>query len=208
MKLIGITGPTGAGKTTALDALEELGACVIDADEVYHTLLEESEPLRAALAGRFGPDVLDASGRLDRKRLGEVVFRDPGALADLNRITHRFIGEEIGRRCAQAEAEGRPAAAIDAIALIESGLGEACGAVVGILAPKELRIRRIMAREGISEDYARRRVEAQQGDVFFRAHCSYILENDGSKTREQFHREALALFRSILEEPVEKFTIV
>lgn len=121
MKRIGITGPTGAGKTTALDALKELGACVIDADAVYHDLLQSSAPLRSALTDRFGGEILDKAGKLDRKRMGNVVFQDPAALAELNGITHRFILAEIERLCAQAEAQGRPAAAIDAIALVESG---------------------------------------------------------------------------------------
>ena len=133
---------------------------------------------------------------MDRKALGSVVFGDPEALADLNAITHRFIMEEIDRQAAQAEAEGRPAVAIDAIALIESGVGESCDAVVGILAPKEVRIRRIMAREGISEDYARKRVEAQQGDGFFRAHCGHILENRGTRPGGIPAPRALALFRA------------
>ena len=170
MKRIGITGPTGAGKTTALQALVELDAHIIDADAVYHALLESSAPLRAALTVRFGPS------------MGGVVFGDPAALADLNAITHRFILAEIDRQAAGAEEQGRSAVAIDAIALIESGLGETCGAIVGILAPRELRIRRIMAREGISEDYARKRVESQQGDGFFRIHCDYLLENRADDT--------------------------
>ena len=199
MKRIGITGPTGAGKTTALGALTDLGAHIIDADAVYHRLLEESGPLRAALAECFGPSILTTEGRIDRKALGNVVFGDPEALDELNTITHRFIGEEIHRQLTQAERDGRPAAAIDAIALIESGLGEGCDAVVGILAPKEVRIRRIMAREGISEDYARRRVEAQQGDGFFRAHCGYILENREDDTPEAFRARARALFEQILQ---------
>ena len=124
MKIIGITGPTGAGKTTALNVLEELGALVIDADAVYHGLLESSAPLRAALTERFGEEILDEMGKLDRKRLGSVVFGDPQALSDLNAITHSFVLEEIDRLCAQAEAEGRPAAAIDAIALVESGAAD------------------------------------------------------------------------------------
>ncbi|MEG0765970.1 MAG: dephospho-CoA kinase, partial [Pseudoflavonifractor sp.] len=73
MKVIGITGPTGAGKTTALGALEDLGGTLIDCDELYHTLLEESEELRAALVARFG-DILDRQGRPDRKKLGAIVF--------------------------------------------------------------------------------------------------------------------------------------
>ena len=199
MKRIGITGPTGAGKTTALGALEELGACVIDADAVYHRLLEESAPLRTALAGRFGPGILDREGKVDRKALGGVVFGDPEALADLNDITHRFILAEIDRRAARAEREGKPAVAIDAIALIESGLGESCDAVVGVLAPPELRVRRIMAREGIPEDYARRRVAAQQGDGFYRAHCAHLLENREGDTPEEFRRRARALFWDLLQ---------
>lgn len=199
MKRIGITGPTGAGKTTALGALTDLGAHVIDADAVYHALLESSAPLRAALTGRFGPSILAPEGKIDRKALGNVVFGDPKALDELNRITHRFILEEIDRQTAQAEREGKPAVAVDAIALLESGVGETCDAVVGILAPKEVRVRRIMAREGIPEDYARRRVEAQQGDGFFRAHCGYILENREEDTPEAFRARARALFEQILQ---------
>ena len=187
MKLIGITGPTGAGKTTALGALEELGTVIIDADAVYHRLLAESAALRA-----------DGAGGLDRKRLGAVAFSKGQSLSDLNKITAGFICKELERLCAQAEAEGRNAA-IDAIRLIESGVGTRCGAIVGVLAPKELRIRRIMAREGISYEYALSRVEAQPEDAFFRRHCQYILYNDAAKTREAFRAEALRLFRRLLE---------
>ena len=82
MKRIGITGPTGAGKTTALQALAELDAHIIDADAVYHALLESSATLRAELTARFGPSILDGEGRVNRKALGGVVFGDPAALAD------------------------------------------------------------------------------------------------------------------------------
>ena len=196
MKRIGITGPTGAGKTTALNVLTELGAHIIDADQVYHDLLAHSTPMGDALTARFGSAILDETGQVDRKALGSVVFADPTALADLNAITHRFIIEEIDRQAAQAETDGRTAVAIDAIALIESGVGETCDAVVGILAPREIRIRRIMAREGIPADYARKRVDAQQGDDFFRTHCTYILENQG--TAEEFAQKALALFQTLI----------
>ena len=196
MKIIGITGPTGAGKTTALRALEELGGIIIDADAVYHDLTKTSLPMRKELEERFGP-VYDEAGRLDRKKLGNVVFNDPAALKELNAITHRFVGEAIDGILAQARRENRPAAAIDAIALIESGVGEKCDALVAILAPEETRVCRIMVREGITEEYARARVNAQQGEEFFRAHCPYILMNDGADPAE-FAAKAKALFQTLL----------
>ena len=189
MKTIGITGPTGAGKTTALYALTDLGAHIVDADAVYHGLLANSISLREALTARFGEHICGEGGTIDRKRLGNLVFNDPEALADLN---------TIDRQLREAEASGLPAAAIDAIALIESGLGQRCDAVVGVLAPAELRVRRIMDREGIPEDYARKRVSAQKGEDFFRSHCDYILENDEGDTPETFRLRARALFAGLL----------
>lgn len=199
MKRIGITGPTGAGKTTALNVLAGLGVHRIDCDALYHKLLAESHGLCTALTTRFGEGIL-IDGAIDRKRLGAVVFSDPAALEALNTITHRFVREEVFRLCAAAEQIGAPGVAIDAIALIESGLGAQCHAVVGILAPAEVRIRRIMAREGISEAYARKRVEAQKRDDYFRAHCQFILENSGEDTAEDFQRRSAELFTQILNQ--------
>lgn len=198
MKVIGITGPTGAGKTTALRALEQLNVCILDADAVYHELLVASVPMKAALVGRFGNEILDEEGQVDRKKLGNVVFTDPAALTQLNEITHRFVLAELDRRVAEAEMQGRDATVIDAIALIEGGIGAKCDAVVGILAPKDLRIRRIIAREGIPEAYARKRVEAQQEDRFFRANCTHILENGPDNTPEHFADQTLRLFQVLL----------
>lgn len=198
MKVIGITGPTGAGKTTALNALKSMGACIIDADAVYHDLAVRSEEMRQAIHARFG-DVFDAHGVLDRKKLGAIVFRKREALAGLNAITHKFVGAEIDCLLRQAEQEGRPAAAIDAVALVESGISRKCDVVVGVIAPAEVRVRRIMAREGISEDYARMRVAAQQNEDFFRANCTYILENTAEDTPDGFAARALVLFEKILK---------
>lgn len=197
MKVIGITGPTGAGKTTALNVLKSMGAYIIDADAVYHSLTLHSTAMRTALYSRFG-DVFDGYGALDRKKLGAVVFQDANALAELNAITHQYVGNEIDRQLRKAEADGRPAAAIDAIALLESGNGKKCDVIVGVIAPEELRIRRIMAREGISEAYARMRVAAQKGEDYFRKNCTYILESREEDTLETFGVRALALFKDII----------
>ena len=196
MTVIGITGPSGAGKTTVLEVLGELGAEIIDCDRVYHELLAEDGPMRAELRARFGPAVFDGQGALDRKALGNVVFHDPQALEELNAITHRHIAAEVDRRLARAAAEGKPAAAVDAIALLESGLGEKCDVTVAVTAPAEDRVARLMAREGVSEDYARARIAAQKPDRYFEERCDYVLSNNGS--RSACRRQARALFEEIL----------
>lgn len=199
MKRIGITGPTGAGKSTALHVLKTLGVQVVDCDVVYHDLLQRDITLRTELLERFGPDILDQANQIDRKKLGAIVYRNTAALVDLNNIAHAHVLEALAHMEETALREGRPAVAYDAIALIESGLGARCNAVVGVLAPLEVRIRRIMARDGISEAYARMRVSAQKEDGFFRAHCTYILENDDTGTPQAFQAEAERLFTRILK---------
>jgi L-threonylcarbamoyladenylate synthase len=195
--LFGITGPTGAGKTTALLELGKLGVHIIDCDQVYHELLLCRDDLRRELTDRFGSQIYTAEG-LDRKALGAVVFRDSAALEDLNRITHKYVEHETDRQIRDAREAGMAGAAIDAILLLEGGLGARCDVTVGILAPVEARVQRLIAREGISEAYARSRIAAQQGDDFYRRRCDYILENNGSQA--DYANQARTLFRGIMEE--------
>ena len=181
MTVIGITGPTGAGKTTVLNVLRDMGGAVVDCDALYHELLRRDVSMQNELKARFGQDIFDENDGLRRKALGVIVFEDQSALEDLNAITHRHIVAEAERCIAQAGAEGRPAVALDAIALLESGAGELCGATIAVTARPEVRVRRIMAREGISEEYARRRVAAQKPEAWFEEHCTYTLRNDGTQ---------------------------
>lgn len=197
MTIIGITGPTGAGKTTALSELEKLGGAIIDCDAVYHELLKSDTALQSELEKAFGP-MKDENGAFDRKKLGGVVFRDPAALEQLNAIVYPRIGRAVDALLEQARQEGKRAAAVDGITLIESGLGARCDATVAVLAPVEERIRRICLREGISEEYARARVQAQKQDDYFRANCDHILMNDCDYP-EDFAYRARALFQQILK---------
>lgn len=173
--VIGITGGTGCGKTTLLEALEAAGAVVLDCDAIYHELLVSDQEMLAAIGARF-PGVIE-NGTLNRKKLGTIVFADENALLDLNRITHAAVKQEVQRRLASAPG----LAAIDAIGLFEGGLAELCNITVAVCAPVEDRIKRIMLRDGISEEYARSRIAAQKSDDWFRKKCTHVLENSGTK---------------------------
>ena len=195
MKVIGITGPTGAGKTTALKEIERLGGRVLDADAVYHRLLAEDQPLQLQLESMFGP-LRDGHGAIDRKKLGTIVFGDPEKLGLLNTVAQRATVAKTRELVDGCEREGRPLAAIDAIALLESGLKELCHATVAVIAPPEVRVRRIMAREGISEDYAWARVRAQKPDDYFIKGCDYTLWNDCAGP-EEFGARVRALLEKL-----------
>ena len=186
--IFGITGGTGCGKTTALQAIESLGGLVLDCDAIYHELLKTDPSLLESINTRF-PGVVE-NGELQRKKLGAIVFADPQALLDLNAITHAAVKAEVERRL-----EAAPAlAAIDAIELFDSGLASLCDATVAIVAPLEDRVQRLMARDHISEDYARARIAAQKDEAWFRAHCDAVLENNGEK--DAFATKCVDFFRS------------
>lgn len=194
MKIIGITGGTGCGKTTALETLKDFGALVIDCDALYHELLESSAELINEIDKYFPGAVTD--GVLDRKALGAVVFTDEEALRDLNIITHKYIHLELRRRLREWAMQGGTLAAVDAIELFSSGIAKRCCATVGVTADREVRLRRIQQRDGISLEYAMMRVNAQRPNEYFEEHCDYILQNNG--TREEFSDCCLNLFLEVL----------
>ena len=185
MRVIGITGPTGCGKTTLLRVIEAHGGYVVDCDALYYAMLRENAPMRAELQAAFGAIFLP-DGSLNRPKLGTLVFSDPAALARLNDIVYRHMNRKMRALLDAERGSGRPYFAIDAINLIESGLGALCDTTVAVLAPRAQRLARIMARDGISEEYATRRINAQRPEDYFRSACAVTLENNG--TQEEFEQ--------------------
>ena len=192
--IIGITGGTGCGKTTLLNLIRDRGGLILDCDAIYHELLKTDTAMLDAIETRF-PGTVE-NGVLQRKRLGAIVFADGQALLDLNRITHGAVKAEVLRRLETAPA----LAAIDAIGLFEGDLAVLCDVTVAVTAPEEERVRRLMLRDGISEEYARKRIGAQHDNAWFRAHCDHVLEND--EKLDAFATKCLAFLRNpaIIEE--------
>lgn len=195
MTVIGITGGTGTGKTTALNVLKDMGGLVIDCDAVYHRLLKESKPMLADIDEAFPGVVRD--GAVDTKELGEIVFKDEQKLLMLNLLTHKYVGEEMDKMMSEWAKKGGRVCALDAIALIESGVDSLCDATIGVTAPTEVRIQRLMKRDGITREYAKMRIDAQQSNEFYERNCTYTLSNDGGL--EEFQDKSRALFGKIIK---------
>ena len=187
--ILGITGGTGCGKTSLLNCIAERGGLILDCDAIYHDLLRTDPALLSAIEARF-PGTVE-NGALQRKKLGNLVFSDEKALSDLNAITPGAVKAEVLRRLA-----GKPKlAAIDAIGLFEGGLAALCDVTIAVTAPEEARIQRLMVRDGIGRDYAKRRIAAQKSAEWFREQCDYCLENNG--TQADFQKTCLAFLRKL-----------
>ena len=187
--IIGITGGTGCGKTTLLNLIAEQGGLVLDCDAIYHQLLQKDHNLLQAIESRF-PGTVE-NGSLNRKKLGGIVFQDKKALLDLNNITHSAVKKEVLRHLETAP----KLCAIDAIGLFESGLDALCDVTVAVIAPEEDRVHRLMARDGISEEYARSRIAAQHSNGWFAEKCGYTLENNGQL--DAFATKCIAFLRQL-----------
>ena len=185
--ILGVTGNIATGKSTVTAMLARKGAIVIDSDLIYRELVAPGQPLLAMLANRFGGDIIAADGSLDRPKLGAIVFSDPAALADLDRLTHPAVLAEVDRRVAAID---RGVVVLDAVKLIESGHAERCDQVWLVTADPDIQVQRLMKRNKLDKDEARRRVAAQPPLEPKRERADLVIDNSGSlpELQEQVDR--------------------
>ncbi len=194
MRLVGLTGGIGSGKSTVSEMFRTLGASVIDADQVAREVVRPGEPALDEVAQRF-PGVLDASGQLDRAALAARIFSDPAERVALNAILHPRIQAEVQRRTEALQASGVEPVLYDAALLIENDLHRAMDAVIVVWVPKELQRARLMARDGLSAAEAEARLAAQAPLDAKRAVARWVVDNAG--TREQTQEQVVAIWKAL-----------
>ena len=190
--VIGVTGGIAMGKSTVLGMLGERGAELIDADAVYHELIAPGLPLWKSLRERYGSGIIAADSSIDRHALGNVVFNDPAALEDLERLTHPAVVAEIGRRVANSTSR---VVAVDAVKLSESGLGKVCNQIWLVTCDRETQRARLMARSHLSSEEADRRLAAQPDQDQQAKIADLVIDNSGdlAATRAQIDQAWKAL---------------
>ena len=177
MKIIGLTGLTGAGKSTVAQKLMAYGCYHIDADKVAREVINNNENVKNKLKERFGNDVINADGTTNRPLLASRAFADEESTNALNEITHPAVIEEIKSIIKDMKEVGYRGIIIDAIALFESGLDSLCDFNVTVVAPKEIRLERIIKRDNITEEKALERINAQKDESFFTNKADFVLWN-------------------------------
>ncbi len=176
--LIGLTGMSGAGKSTVAALLEKKGFRIIDCDALVHALYEDVRYLRL-IRDTFGEDYI-REDKVDRKKLGSLVFSDPKELKRLNETVSPFIMRAVTEEI-EAVKSSDVSAVLDAPLLFEYGLEKYCDCVIGVTVDVETAIKRLCARDHRSEEELRARLRSQHDERFFREACDYILENNGDE---------------------------
>ena len=174
--IIGLTGPIGSGKSQVAAIWRECGLHVIDCDVVYRELLITSGALQRDILTEF-PNA-ETSGQVDRATLGEIVFNDAAALERLETVTHPFVTNEVFEIIAGIDGD----IVIEAIALLKSELMKLCDSIVCVIAPPELRILRVMARDNLTVEQMQARLNAQPNDAYYQEKSDYYINNDGTET--------------------------
>lgn len=195
MKLIGLTGGVGSGKSTVAEVLRKLGATVIDADEAAHSVYEPGAPAFDAIVTEFGPEYV-REGRIDRARLGELVFKDPDALRRLNAIVHPLVRGWMADRTKHAVESGSEIVVQDVPLLYENGLEDLFSSVVLVYVPPDVQLERLVKGRGLDESRARSIIAAQMPIDEKRRRAHHVIDNSG--TRDQTRRQVEEMWSQML----------
>ncbi|MCU0615690.1 MAG: dephospho-CoA kinase [Gemmatimonadaceae bacterium] len=196
MRRVGLTGNIASGKSSVARLFAELGARVVDADVLAREAVAPGTTALAAIVARFGEDVLQPDGTLDRAALRGIVFRDAAARADLNAIVHPEVGRLRSERAAQAAAEGVTVLIDEIPLLFEAGLADQFDAIVFVDADESVRLARLMHDRGLPEADARAMMTAQADAAPKRARATWVIRNDG--TREALVHQVHDVWRALL----------
>ena len=195
MKILGLTGQSGAGKTFLSTILQEKGFPCINADELYHSMLIPPSPILDEIRNVFGEEFLLPDGSLNRKRLGAYVFASKERLNLLNETVLPIVTKKIQELADEYEKNGATLLIIDAPTLFESGYDKSCDITVSVIAPSKTRIERIAERDQINSEDAALRTKAQKDDDFYYEHSDYVIVND--KDTASLRRKAERLICAI-----------
>lgn len=197
MRVFGLTGGIGTGKSTVARMFRREGLAVVDADRIAREITAPGLPACEAIIRRFGREILLSRGRIDRRKLGDIVFSDPGKRAELEAITHPEIARGIAAELHRLESEGRRIAIVEAALIHETGRRARFEAVIAVRCDRDRQVRRLVERDGISEEQVLRRI-ASQMDADEKARASeHVIDNSGdlASTRAQV-RALAALLKS------------
>lgn len=184
MKVIGLTGGTGSGKSVVSRHLAQMGAVIVDADAISRQIVEVGKPAYQEIVAHFGQGILQEDGTIFRKKLGDIVFHDAAELAFLNQCTHTYIVAQMQKEIAQAKAEAKASCIIlDAPLLFEVGLDAFCDQIWVVYASEAVRAARVMARDGISQEAAMARIANQKKWEEYAAGADLIIDNSGNLTQ-------------------------
>lgn len=199
MKVIGITGGVGAGKSTVLDFFEkDLCAYVIQADKVGHVLMEPGQVCYEPVLALFGKDVRKIDKTIDRRKISDIVFSRKDLLEKLNAIIHPAVKAYIREAIRQQEEQGTGFCVVEAALLLEDHYQEICDEIWYVHTDKEIRIQRLIESRGYSREKALGIIDSQASDAFFRANTDYTIENNGDlkDTRKQI-REGIKRYETL-----------
>ena len=191
--IIGITGSSGAGKSTICEYIEnEYKVKIINADKIARKLSKKGTSYIIDIIKMFGKNIVDEDGELKRRKLAEIIYSNPKKREELNKCTFKYITKEIKKELNKVE-EGT-VAVIDAPLLFESELNRMCDKVIGVIAKREIQIDRIVARDDIDYEQAEKRLLSQQTNEFYKEHCDDIIENNSLLGFEQETEKIMAKY--------------